>query len=153
MRLIKTLGLCLLLVSFSACGSGQPRATSIDKAHAQDITPDQDITVDFASMPKNLKMEFSSTGQGGGWVAIYRGKDRGHYVSDVYRLDGSKWYTNFYNTEGHRVRREYADGNVSTNTPHHCGRVPGKCAYRYANTTGGSGTTTAKLTKRGSKYT
>ena len=95
MRLIKTLGLCLLLVSFSACGSGQPRATSIDKAHAQDIIPDQDITVDFASMPKNLKLEYSSTGtgQGGGWVQYYRGKDRGHYVMDYYRLDGSKWYT------------------------------------------------------------
>ncbi len=72
---------------------------------------------------------------------------------DYYRLDGSKWYTAFHNTEGHRVRREYAEGNVRTYTPHHCSRVPGKCAYRYANTTGPSGTLTAKLTKRGSKYT
>ena len=105
-------------------------------------------------MPKNLKMEFSETGEEGGFVAIYRRKDRGHYVLDFYRLDGSKSYTAFHNTEGHRVRREYADGNVRTYTPHHCKRVLGKCAYRYANTTtGGSGTQTAKLTKRGSKYT
>ena len=74
-------------------------------------------------------------------------------MSDVYRLDGSKLYTAFHNTEGHRVRREYAEGNVRTYTPHFCNRVLGKCTYHYANTTGGSGTSTAKLTKRGSKYT
>jgi len=70
-----------------------------------------------------------------------------------YSLEGELEYVAYFNADGLLLRREYANGNVRTFTPHHCFGVIGECSYAYANSQGRDGTGTAKTTLQGKNLT
>ncbi|MDA5556443.1 hypothetical protein [Shimia sp. MMG029] len=133
--LTRTLTTLLTAIFAPITAAAQDAPTPV---HAPQHIATDTVTLDFASMPENLKLVYAD--ENGGWIEVFKGKSGDRYLMERQFPDGTLDYLGYYNIDGHLIARHYSSGNIRTFSPHHCERVVGECRFRFWNTEGSEGT-------------
>lgn len=89
----------------------------------------ESVSPEFRRIPVGLTLYFAK----GSNKVVFEGRNGRYYKTVVYNQDGQARVQNFYNRDGHLVRREFSDGTVRFFKPHHCATVLGECSYEFSS--------------------